>query len=183
MKHITSALVSLFLLAGATTASAATIWAPTDGTVNTLSIHFYGPSGSFGLFDDSTAIGSASAPDLAITGSDVITFIANGSNWDVSSQNTSDTHTLSGSNWFQFGFNSVGSGSNWEGDNGSPSWTGGMWQLFFPSAPGTVLFAADVTPVPLPGGIALFFSGILALMVIVSPRRGRVQPSTPAFQA
>lgn len=177
MKRLSTVLLCIASLASSWTASAATVWYPTGGDVDTITLSFIGPlpaNSAFGLFDDTTTVNGASAPDLQIANSDQLVFTQDGGGiWSVASTVLGGSFVIGASNWFQFGFSADTSASNnWQGDSSLSQVGVDSWLIGFPSLPAGVTFvAADLLPVPLPAGAPLFISGALALMVFIAPRR------------
>ena len=149
----------LFLLSS--TSAFASVWAPTDGDVNTINLSTSG-SGLFGIFDAGTLPG-ALAPDLALAANaDTVIFTLLGDNtWEI--QNSLGAiFNLGLTPDFQIGY-FAGSGS-WVMETsavelGLPGTN--IWSLSWGG--GVDLTVVDVAPVPLPGAVWLLASGILAI--------------------
>lgn len=85
----------------------ASVWAPNDGNVATFfATNLLGQSvltGTFGIFDDTADI-SSGIPVVKFTGFDAITFVANGSNYDISTLFSKEQGQLAASKKFQVGY-------------------------------------------------------------------------------
>ncbi|RMG30072.1 MAG: hypothetical protein D6721_04585 [Gammaproteobacteria bacterium] len=161
-------LTGLLLAAWNQIGSATTVFMPTDNNVNVFRIPFYGgATGLLGLFDDSDT-GFAGRYLRVNIASDVLTFTALGTDWQVTNQ-AAQSFTLSGSNHFILGLSQDG-GSTWSGDLFASSLGGNVYSIVFPGK--QMVFAADVQPVPVPAAAWLFGSGLLG-MVAVGRRRAR----------
>lgn len=99
------------------TAGSASIWAPTGNVASFFETNLLGQkllTGTFGIFDDTAVIG-ISAPVVQFTGVDSVAFVANGSNYDVSTLFSGEHGQLAASNKFQVGY-SPDAGVTWKSE-------------------------------------------------------------------
>lgn len=166
----TLGLILVLTLTAGRSAWAATVWQPTNQDVNTLDFSLIIgilPPGNFYIFDDDAAGNLQTATSLQLASADLLTFTANGANWDI--MGTNGTLTVTSTTNFLFaesvnGVFSQESSSSLLGPNN--------WRLVFGS--GAQLQAVDVTPVPVPPAILLMGSGLVGLFGIMRKRKGTV---------
>lgn len=135
------------------TASAATVWMPTDGDVNFL----FTFGGSLAMFDDEDQTYAGS--HLELEANDRVTFTPNGSDFDAENL-AMDTLTLTNSRQFILGL-SVDGGSSWIADSGYIDFGNNAFRIFFENEGETL--AVDVGIVPVPAAVWLFGSGLIGL--------------------
>ena len=147
--------------------SAATVWEPTDGDINTFDLAFGITGLSYGIFDDDNMGLEPELGYLPLQIFDRVTFQQAGSDWNL--VNTSgDLFTLTGSNRFLIAAND---GSGWTAEAGYiPVGDWSNSQLLYFDSP-SLLLAVDVRPVPLPGALLLMATG-LAGMATIARRKG-----------
>jgi hypothetical protein len=154
------------------TASAATVFAPTDGDVNFLTSSL--SSGTIlALFDDSDTsylggldVLTGAGAGVPVTGDVVITAGGAGPG-DYTATSNSNTLNLTGSDWFLLAISTDG-GSTWTGDTGAIYLGSNIYEVHF--FDGSVL-QIDVQVVPVPAAVWLFGSGLLGLAGIARRRR------------
>jgi len=141
-------------------ASASTVFAPTDGDINFIDPTF--PGGTWlAMFDDSDT--SFEGSHLLIPAPEIVTVEAGGTNsGDFTARisgTTSPTLNLTGSDWFRLAI-STDSGTSWSGDTGYDYLQANSYRVHFSN--GSVL-TVDVQVVPVPAAVWLFGSGLLGL--------------------
>ena len=149
-----------FLVSGS--ASASTVFAPTDGDVNFFNNDLSG-STLLAMFDDSDT--SFTGDNLSIPLPEVITVTAGGdSGGDYTAVNedtpTPATLNLTGSDWFILAISTDG-GANWSGDTGVTIRGTNSYDVHF--SDGSIL-EVDARVVPVPAAVWLFGSGLLGLV-------------------
>ncbi len=174
-KAIAGALILVWSMGAA---SAATVWYPTSGDVDTLYVNLIGAplpaNAEFGIFSGSTAVDGASGPLLSIEPIGQVSFSQLGdSTWEISTSAT-NTANLGLSNSFQFGFFDPTQGQ-WFGDTVASLLGGDTWALQFPGLNYGVFVATDVAVVttPIPGALALFLSAMAGLGLLGWRRKGK----------
>jgi hypothetical protein len=146
-----------FLVSGS--ASASTIFAPTDGDVNFITSTLSGGT-LLAMFDDSDT--SFSGSNLGIPVPEIVSITAGGLNFgDYTAENeASATLNLTGSDWFLLAISTDG-GTSWSGDTGYTYLGANAYNVHF--SDGTIL-EVDVKVVPVPAAVWLFGSGLLGLV-------------------
>ena len=146
-----------FLVSGS--ASASTVFAPTDGNINFFNNTLTGGT-LLAMFDDSDT--SFTGDSLSIPLPEVITITAGGdSGGDYTAVNEgAATLNLTGSDWFILAISTDGGGT-WSGDTGVSFRGTNSYDVHF--SDGSVL-EVDVRVVPVPAAVWLFGSGLLGLV-------------------
>jgi hypothetical protein len=157
-----------FLFSGS--ASASTIFAPTDGDVNFLNNNIsLTPTSWVAMFNVSDLGGTTNAVVLSDTYSaSVALFSPSGGDFNVEVKNNVppndtdlyDTMTLSGSDNFILGLTTDG-GENWTADTDATDLGGGFYRVQFST--GGNLLEVDVQVIPVPAALWLFGSGLIGL--------------------
>ena len=169
--------VMMLVLVGAS--AQASLWVPTESGSVDIGYLMLPPTttGAFAIFDDGSSLGSTSDPHLLLSSSgDTISFASasNGSDWNLTSDETSNHLTLSGSNTFQLAWQPV-SGGDWYADTGFSKNSFGhyivSWNIYNNAA--VSLYQSDAVPsvVPIPPSAIMLFSGILGLFGVRRMRR------------
>ena len=181
MRHLHKNIAAFIILAISTVgASASTVWAPTDTTVDTIYLSFFpggslGPDAGFGIFGGSAVVDGAAAPLIEIATVDQIGFTQLADlSWTISN-GAGDTATLGGTNAFQIGFSlDTTLPGNWVGDVNSAFLGGDFYQVFFPGIWDGTLLVSDVEifAAPVPAALPLFLTA-LAGLGLLSRRRKR----------
>ena len=173
-KAIAGALVLVWSVGAA---SAATVWYPTSGDVDTVYLNFIGAplpaNAEFGIFSGATTVDGASGPLLSIEPIGQVSFSQLGdSTWEISTSAT-NTANLGPSNSFQFGFFDPNQGQ-WFGDTIASLLGGDTWALQFPGLQYSVFVATDIAVVttPIPGALALFLSAMAGRGLLGWRRKG-----------
>ncbi len=149
--------------------SAATVWEPTDGDINTFDLGFGITGISYGIFDDDNMGLEPELGYLPLQTFDRVRFQQAGSDWNLVNV-SGDLFTLTGSDRFLIAAND---GSGWTADAGFiPIGVGSNSQVLYFDGP-SLLLAVDVKPVPLPGALVLMATGLAGMATIA--RRKAVQ--------
>jgi len=148
-------------------ASASTVFAPTDGDINFLLPEF--SAGTWlAMFDDSdTSFGGSY---LFIPAPTIVTVTVGGTNsgdFTAKIEGTTPTLNLTGSDWFRLAI-STNSGTSWSGDTGYDYLGANSYRVHFSN--GSVL-QVDAQVVPVPAAVWLFGSGLLGLAGIARRKK------------
>lgn len=169
INKLSKAVVGVLLLVWSMgAASAATVWYPTSGDVDTIYLNYLGAplptNAAFGIFGGSDTVDGASNPLLTIAPTGQVSFSQLGdSTWEITNS-SNDVANLGLSNAFQFGFFDPSQGQ-WFGDSVAALLGGDTWALQFPGLQYSVFVATDIAVVttPIPGALALFLSAMAGL--------------------
>ncbi|WP_446811621.1 hypothetical protein ACH50O_08670 [Methylomonas sp. 2BW1-5-20] len=156
------------------TASSASVWAPTSNVASFFATNLLGQpvfTGTFGIFEDTADISQGNFV-VSFTGFDAVTFTANGGNYDVSTLFSKNTGQLSGSSSFKIGYlsNTGWKSELFNSDEVEPFITFGFGtgnsfnNLKLLVAAGIQAVESPITAVPLPASVWMMTSALLGLL-------------------
>ena len=161
-------MTAAFAFAFAANAGAATVFAPTDGDVNFISLGTFDTNTTIlGMFDDSDTWFTGPWLEIPVPQSIAFSGPDMGGDWTATNESSASL-TLTDSNRFMLAI-STDNGSTWQGDISVTALGANSWQVMFPGYQSVIQVDARVVPVP--AAVWLFGSGLVGLVAVT--RRSR----------